>query len=94
MTSDAVDDDDVDTTTSYSAAVEWQRQQQEQRLAAQKQNEPDLVVEPKTVARRKIAIVGGGWGGWGASKGAWQSCSGNRSTKYYCPSLTLKILFC
>jgi gas vesicle protein len=38
-----------------SAAVEWAKLQEES-------------ANPKTTTKKKFAVVGGGWGGWGAAK--------------------------
>ncbi|VEU33711.1 unnamed protein product [Pseudo-nitzschia multistriata] len=66
-----------DSSNTGSAALDWQNEQKKQ--AAEKENEEsdagdssdkdDSDVEPPL----KIAIVGGGWGGWGAAKAICES---------------------
>lgn len=50
---------------SYSAASSWKKQQQQMELELKEQLQASESAVPK-----KIAIVGGGWGGWGAAKGS------------------------
>ena len=52
-------------SSSTSAAKEWQKEQQSAQEQASDQTAP--------AKKKKIAIVGGGWGGWGAAKAICES---------------------
>lgn len=52
------EDDAEGTAGSGSAAMDWQKEQKKEAEAKEEARE----------APKKIAIVGGGWGGWGAAK--------------------------
>lgn len=70
---DKSDDADIASSTSGSAAIDWQNEQQKEAVEREKEeqksdddnnnNNDDDTEQPI-----KIAIIGGGWGGWGAAK--------------------------
>mmetsp|Transcript_57379 Transcript_57379/g.140032 ORF Transcript_57379/g.140032 Transcript_57379/m.140032 type:complete len:684 (-) Transcript_57379:1703-3754(-) len=69
--------DDKEAKSTKSAAKEWQekqqQQQQQQQAVQEGEDEVEVEVTEEPKKKTKIAIVGGGWGGWGAAKAICES---------------------
>ncbi len=67
---------EIDDSETASAAMEWKKQQEkemEEKEIAEEEATAEETIEETATTKKKIAIIGGGWGGWGAAKAVCQA---------------------